>query len=309
MKIGMRKPSIKRSIKARTTGRLKREIKKAIFPWYGKKGMGLLHPEKTIYNKIYRKTSFSFWDLLGLIAQSFDDNTTETNSRDEKIKEEIKEEINEKISNLNDTLNAFKKEHQEHLNTTSAGCELHNNSPNPKFHRSEREKKLKHDFFCKYYQQNSKLDSLEDSLVSMYSTAMNEKNRDNKIIKLNKALEYYDKIKKFCESEGEDGKLYFEDMWEHCHNSSEPDFSYGSRIIELRDELINEKELYIPQILDVISNNTSILQKDLYRHVPSIKKSVVQKLLRELEHDSKIIRTKKVGSYTLEINKLILLEK
>lgn len=268
MKIGMRKPSIKRSIKARTTGRMKREVKKAIIPWYGKKGIGILRPKKAIYNKIYRKTSFSFWDLLDLIAQSFDDNTAEISSRDEKTKEEI----SDKISNLNDTLNALKEEYQEDLSTTPVKLELHNNSPNPKFHRSEREEKLKHDFFCKYYQQNSKLDSLEDRLLELRSIAMKEKNRDKKIIKLNEALECYDKIRKFCDSEGEGGKLYFEDMWEHCHNSSDPDFSYGNIMIELRNELINERELYIPQILNIISNNASILQKDLYVLVPSIKK-------------------------------------
>ena len=298
MKIGMRKPSIKRSIKARTTGRMKREVKKAIIPWYGKKGIGILRPKKAIYNKIYRKTSFSFWDLLDLIAQSFDDNTAEISSRDEKIKEEI----SEKISNLDDTLNAFKKEYQEDLSTTPVKLESHNNSPNPKFHRSEREEKLKHDFFCKYYQQNSKLDSLEDRLLELRSIAMKEKNRDKKIIKLNEALECYDKIRKFCDSEGEGGKLYFEDMWEHCHNSSDPDFSYGNIMLELRNELINERELYIPQILNIISNNALILQKDLYVLVPSIKKYTVQKLLRELEHESKITRTKKNGSYTLKIN-------
>ena len=37
MKFGMRKPSIKRSIKARTTGRLKRSVKKSVIPFYGKK--------------------------------------------------------------------------------------------------------------------------------------------------------------------------------------------------------------------------------------------------------------------------------
>jgi len=75
------------------------------------------------------------------LAQSFDDNTAEISSRDEKTKEEI----SDKISNLNDTLNALKEEYQEDLSTTPVKLELHNNSPNPKFHRSEREEKLKHD--------------------------------------------------------------------------------------------------------------------------------------------------------------------
>lgn len=58
MKIGMRKPSLKKSFKARTTGKLKRQLKKKIVPGYGKKGMGILHPKKALYNKVYRKTTF-----------------------------------------------------------------------------------------------------------------------------------------------------------------------------------------------------------------------------------------------------------
>lgn len=60
----MRKPSIKKSFKARTTGRLKREIKGAINPLYGKKGMGWTKPKKAIYNRVYKRTTFSIFDLL-----------------------------------------------------------------------------------------------------------------------------------------------------------------------------------------------------------------------------------------------------
>ena len=42
MKIGLRKPSIKKSLKARTTGKLKRNIKSSVNPLYGKKGMGFV---------------------------------------------------------------------------------------------------------------------------------------------------------------------------------------------------------------------------------------------------------------------------
>ena len=65
MKIGIRKPSIRRSISARTTGRVKRAIKKELIPGYGRKGMGwITHPKKALYNKIYHKTTFSIWDLF-----------------------------------------------------------------------------------------------------------------------------------------------------------------------------------------------------------------------------------------------------
>lgn len=65
MKIGMRKPSLKKSIKARTTGKAKRALKKAVIPGYGKKGTGWLKdPKKAAYNKVYRKTTFSIFDLF-----------------------------------------------------------------------------------------------------------------------------------------------------------------------------------------------------------------------------------------------------
>lgn len=65
MKIGMRKPSLKKSFKARTTGKLKRKIKKSINPFYGKKGMGWINnPKKALYNKVYNKTTFSLKDLF-----------------------------------------------------------------------------------------------------------------------------------------------------------------------------------------------------------------------------------------------------
>lgn len=64
MKFGVRKPSFKKMIKARTTGKAKRALKKAIIPGYGKKGMGILHPKKALYNKVYRKTSFSIFDIF-----------------------------------------------------------------------------------------------------------------------------------------------------------------------------------------------------------------------------------------------------
>ena len=65
MKFGMRKPSIKKSMKARTTGKLKRKVKGTINPFYGKKGMGWVRdPKRAMYNKVYRKTTFSIFDLF-----------------------------------------------------------------------------------------------------------------------------------------------------------------------------------------------------------------------------------------------------
>ena len=65
MKFGMRKPNIKKSIKAQTTGAIKRKAKKSVNPLYGKSGMGFIKdPKKSINNKIYKKKTFSLWDLF-----------------------------------------------------------------------------------------------------------------------------------------------------------------------------------------------------------------------------------------------------
>lgn len=70
MKIGVRKPSIKRSISARTTGRAKRTVKKAVIPGYGKKGMGWVkNPKKAAYNKVYNKTSIGLGDIIKKLFQ------------------------------------------------------------------------------------------------------------------------------------------------------------------------------------------------------------------------------------------------
>lgn len=64
MKYGMRKHSWKKSLSARTKGRATRAVKKALIPGYGKKGMGWLHPKCKLCNTIYKKTTFSLFDLF-----------------------------------------------------------------------------------------------------------------------------------------------------------------------------------------------------------------------------------------------------
>lgn len=65
MKFGLRKPSLKKSIRARTTGAAKRKITRALIPGYGKKGSGWIkNPKKAAYNAIYHRTTFSLFSLF-----------------------------------------------------------------------------------------------------------------------------------------------------------------------------------------------------------------------------------------------------
>lgn len=65
MKYGVRKPNVKKSIKARTTGKVKRQVKKAVNPLYGKKGMGIVNdPKKAAYNAVYNRTTVGVSDIV-----------------------------------------------------------------------------------------------------------------------------------------------------------------------------------------------------------------------------------------------------
>ena len=65
MKFGMRKPSVKKSLSARTKGKATRAVKKEVVPGYGKKGSGLIKdPKRSVKNKVYKKTTFGIGDLL-----------------------------------------------------------------------------------------------------------------------------------------------------------------------------------------------------------------------------------------------------
>lgn len=83
---------------------------------------------------------------------------------------------------------------------------------NPKFHRTENEKELKSDFF------RNNRDFIEDFEQHLYS----DKNDNSDDLKTR--IEYFDEFKEMCYSSGEGGKLYFQDMWEHCHNSKNDAF-------------------------------------------------------------------------------------
>lgn len=64
MKFGMRKVSPLKSLSARTKGRATRAVKKALIPGYGRKGMGWLNPKRKAYNAVYKRSTFSIFDLF-----------------------------------------------------------------------------------------------------------------------------------------------------------------------------------------------------------------------------------------------------
>lgn len=87
MKIGLRTPSLKKSIMGMTTSQVKRGMMRSIDPTYGKKGIGFIKDtNKAVYNQIYSKTTFG--GISGLknnniyIPQADENIFTELNNTD-----------------------------------------------------------------------------------------------------------------------------------------------------------------------------------------------------------------------------------
>lgn len=81
MKVGLRTPSIKKSVKARTTGKITRTAKKSVNPLYGKKGMGFVKdPGRSVENSIYHKTTFGVSDVVNVSSPAAANNRINSNS-------------------------------------------------------------------------------------------------------------------------------------------------------------------------------------------------------------------------------------
>jgi hypothetical protein len=65
MKFGIRRPNPLGSLKARTTGRAKRRIKRAVVPGYGRRGAGWVRsPRRAASGMVYRRTTIGVGGLL-----------------------------------------------------------------------------------------------------------------------------------------------------------------------------------------------------------------------------------------------------
>lgn len=72
MKFGMRTPSIKKSIKARTTGKAKRAVKKALIPGYGKKVQGGLRIQrKQLTIRFIGRRALALWIYLSNYQEDY----------------------------------------------------------------------------------------------------------------------------------------------------------------------------------------------------------------------------------------------
>lgn len=153
------------------------------------------------------------------------------------------------------------------IHDIQARRDYESHSANPKFHRTFEEGELSIEFIQKY---QNKVSVMEEKIyntagivdIDMHSPKFAD---DNTIIKLIKKcdthINEYEKCKMFCYSKGKGGQIYFQDMWEYCHNSQNECFGYADDIIEYRkflEALLQDKDRIITNSLEVIENTNNI---------------------------------------------------
>lgn len=173
-------------------------------------------------------------------------------------------------------------------------------STNPKYHRTPYEDELSFHFSMKYC---NDIMNREEKFTSLYRTASQEKDLVKRIDLLNEAVAAFDKAKRFCYSKGKGGTIYFQDTWEYMDNPQIACYSYLDRITGDLEIALQERDVFTPAVLNVISEHDGILQKDIYCKLPEIEKTVIQRILRRVEAENKLVRIKKSGSYELHIVK------
>lgn len=170
-------------------------------------------------------------------------------------------------------------------------------SSNIKFKRTKKEEELSFQFMMNH---GAELESKVEKFENCYQQALTVTSLEQKIALYEQTIKLFKKAQNYAyKSKG--GTIYFQDLYEHMHNSHNPDFSYLDLLQNELNSLIEKRDHIIPHIKELISSHKGILQKDLYQYIPDLSKSEIQKIIRELENQNKIKRTKKDGSYSLEL--------
>lgn len=185
--------------------------------------------------------------------------------------------------------------------------EYEKNSTNPKFHRTVNEDELSFRFI------NSKNYNLALKEIDFFEKVLlNEKSikdLDIRIRLLQEALVRYNKAKSICyKTKG--GTIWFQDMYEYCHNSKSGCFSFEDKInerIKYNQDIINA----LPVITEIISDNNGYYQKDL-KNILQIEETVIRQAVKYLVENGQLIKSKKNNfvylQTTLSTNDLLIYE-
>lgn len=201
---------------------------------------------------------------------------------------------------IEDEINSTPRYSEEYLNEVF---------PNDKTIREQLQENLEEslitDFSIEFEQT---LSLAEDKLYTLANSIYSSDDIDLQILKVRQVISHYEQFKDFCYSKGIGGTLYFQDMWEHCHNSKNPAFNYIDSFkerleqLELRKWNMDEMAIIRDKLLQVIKEHPGILQKDIYAHFKAELKIPIRGELMSLEQYGTIRRKRYGSTYKLYLS-------
>lgn len=201
--------------------------------------------------------------------------------------------------NLSDRVQRAMAIHEEYISKSS----------NPKWHRTSEEKTASFDFQCR---NRRIISSYENKIYNDGKPYDKERSVTARINACKKSIDAFYEFQKFCyQSYG--GTIYFQDLWEYCHNSKNECFSFVEPLEEQLNYLLeNEEDLRYrdrklktlrSELIRYILENPDTLQKSIYSFFRPILKHDIQHALRDMERENIISRVKTRGSYIINIIK------
>ena len=147
------------------------------------------------------------------------------------------------------------------------------------------------EFYVNHHDYIADLDASISSYIRRYQASSNI---DEEIFILQRFIPYYHEKRNETKTLGNEFQQYFDEMYEHCHNSREKDFSmityYEERLDYLKQHYEEEKEkeqklvTLHDDILLLLKENDGILQKDFCKLFNS---NIRDDVRRELYYDEK----------------------
>lgn len=159
---------------------------------------------------------------------------------------------------------------------------------------------------------------IEDAMIATAVALKKEADDiDARVEKLTIIVDYFYRLKSKCNSIDGAYENYFSRMWEHCHNSHNPDFCYIERfekeLTELQENYDDLKRQEIlrqitvenlkQRIVDVLRDNQSILQTDLYKMIDPNAKEDLRSILYFMARSGRITRKKSGSTYEIRLEK------
>lgn len=154
---------------------------------------------------------------------------------------------------------------------------------------------------------------LEDVMIG-FAVALKEKQTvENEITLLSAIIESFYSLKSKCISLGPEYLSYFSQMWEHCHNSQNQDYSYIEKFENRLDYLQQNKNVLLAEealkykekdnlnqrVIEILKAEKEILQTDIYKKFDPVVQEDISSILYFMAKNGQIHRVKQGRTYLI----------